>query len=245
MTGQQKRILLADDDLRIGSLVVQALEREGFAVDHLADGGEVVERVLGNGYDAVILDWMLPLRSGLDCCGAIRRESPIPILMLTARAEEADLIRALELCADDYVAKPFSMPELVVRVRSLLRRRELDRAESRREHQGAAVAAPQSAATITVDTRRREVRVEGRLVDLTGTEFDLLALLSTRPAELFTREELMRHLWQTTTPVDSRACDFHVRNLRHKIEADPQRPVHLLTVRGRGYRLVGVRTVSP
>ena len=226
------RILIADDDLHVVSVVAAALEREGYAVDHVLDGGQVVKRALENEYALVVLDWMLPARSGLDCGRAIRAESSVPILMLTARSHEMDIVRAIELCADDYVVKPFSISELVVRVRSLLRRRDLERADADRARNGAG-----DAGGVTLDTRSREASVDGRPVELTRTEFDLLALLASRPGELFTRDELMRHLWRTDVPVDSRACDFHVRGIRRKIEIDPLHPARLVTVRGKGYRL--------
>lgn len=227
------RILIADDDLHVVSVVASALEREGYAVEHVLDGGQVVKRALDNDYSLIVLDWMLPARSGLDSCRAIRAASRVPILMLTARSHEMDIVRAIELCADDYVVKPFSVPELVVRVRSLLRRRDLERTDAdEAQRDGAGTIG------VALDVRRREASIDGRSIELTRTEFDLLALLARRPGELFTRDELTRHLWRTDSLVDTRACDFHVRNIRRKIETDPQHPAHLITVRGEGYRLV-------
>jgi DNA-binding response OmpR family regulator len=231
-TDTTTRILIAEDDVHVASVVATALAREGYAVDHVADGGQLVTRILDGDYALVVLDWMLPGRSGLDCGREIRARSPIPILMLTARSDEADVVRAIEVCADDYVVKPFSVPELVVRVRALLRRRELDRADAAQAQRSV------PAGGIVLDVRRREVSVDGRPVELTRTEFELLVALARHPGELLTRDELMRQLWRTDSTIESRACDFHVRNIRAKIETDPHEPARLITVRGEGYRLI-------
>jgi DNA-binding response OmpR family regulator len=179
----------------------------------------------------LVLDLMLPRLSGVEVCRRLRAESDIPILMLTAKDGEVDRVLGLEIGADDYVTKPFSMAELVSRVRAMLRRRELDRA-------GAATAI--RVGGLQLDLARHRVRVEGRAVDLTRSEFRLLTLLAGAPERVFTRREIMQHLWQSEYVGDQRACDIHVSNIRRKIEADPRAPRRLVTVRGVGYRLAAV-----
>jgi DNA-binding response OmpR family regulator len=222
--------LIAEDEPVTAALVVAALEGEGFEVMCVADGVAALRAALGGGFDLVTLDWMLPRMSGLDVCRALRDRSDVPILMLTGRTEESDVVRALEVGADDYVTKPFSLAILVTRVRAILRRRAIDR-ESHRDGEIRTVGA------VTLDLARHEVIVDERAVELTRAEFNLLALLSSRPGETFTREEITQHLWRSETAPPTRSCDFHVRNLRRKIERDPTRPERLLTVRGAGYRL--------
>jgi DNA-binding response OmpR family regulator len=212
------------------ALVVAALEGEGFEVVRVGDGTAALEAALGGGFDLVTLDWMLPGMTGLDVCRALRERSDVPILMLTGRTEESDVVRALEVGADDYVTKPFSLAILVTRVRAILRRRALDR-EARAGGELRTVGA------VTLDLARHEVVVDGRAVELTRAEFNLLALLSSQPGETFTRDQITQHLWRSETVPPTRSCDFHVRNVRRKIERDPGRPERLLTVRGAGYRL--------
>ena len=186
------------------------------------------ERIL----DVLVLDLMLPEISGLDVCRMLRAESDVPIVMLTARDAEVDRVLGLELGADDYVTKPFSTAELVSRVRAILRRRELDRTPA----QGAVVRV----GGLELDLVRHRVRVDGREVELTPSELSLLSLLAGAPDRVFTRREIMQHLWNSTFVGSERACDIHVSNLRKKIERDPARPERLLTVRSAGYKLVPV-----
>ena len=207
-----------------------ALEGEGFEVVRVGDGAAALEAALGGGFDLVTLDWMLPGMTGLDVCRALRERSDVPILMLTGRTAESDVVRALEVGADDYVTKPFSLAILVTRVRAILRRRALDR-ESQAGGELRTVGA------VTLDLARHEVVVDGKAVELTRAEFNLLALLSSQPGETFTRDQITQHLWRSETVPPTRSCDFHVRNVRRKIERDPGRPERLLTVRGAGYRL--------
>ncbi|MCL4290865.1 MAG: response regulator transcription factor [Thermoleophilia bacterium] len=227
------RILLADDEPAIVDAVAYALGREGFEVDTVADGQAALEAARSSAYDLAILDIMMPRVSGTDACRALRAESDIPIILLTAKDAELDRVLGLELGADDYVTKPFSMAELVSRVRSILRRRELDRAES-------TTAGVRELGGIRVDLVRHLVEVDGRPVHLTLSEFKVLALLAAEPERVFTRRQVMEHLWQSPYVGDERACDVHVSNLRRKIERSPAEPERIVTVRGVGYKLVPV-----
>jgi two-component system, OmpR family, response regulator RegX3 len=225
------KILVVDDEAAIRDSVTYALEREGYEVEAAEDGEAALARARATPFDAIVLDVMLPGRAGTDVCREIRATSSVPIVMLTARTTEVDRVVGLELGADDYVSKPFSMAELVARVRAILRRRDLDRAEGGQVRRLGA---------LELDFRRHEVRVDGQRVDLTPMEFKLLALLSEEPERAYGRRELVRHLWDSDFAGDERACDAHVVNIRRKIERDPAAPERLVTVRGVGYKLVPV-----
>jgi DNA-binding response OmpR family regulator len=225
------RILVVDDEPAIRDSVSYALEREGFDVRAAADGEAGLRFAREERFDAVVLDVMLPGLSGTEVCRRLRAESTVPILMLTARTAEIDRVVGLELGADDYVAKPFSMPELVARIRAVLRRRELDRDEE---------GTYRRVGGIEIDFRRHEVRVDGVRIDLTPTEFKLLALLASDPGRAWPRRELMRHLWESEHVGDERAVDAHIVNLRRKVEADASDPRRLATIRGVGYSLLAV-----
>ncbi|MEP6978899.1 MAG: response regulator transcription factor, partial [Thermoleophilia bacterium] len=201
-------------------------------VSDAADGEEALEVARSNGFDVLILDLMLPKLSGVEVCRRLRAESDVPILLLTAKDAEVDRVLGLEAGADDYVTKPFSMAELVSRVRAILRRRQLDRS--------ATAGVVYRVGGLTLDLVRYGAQVEGRAVNLTRSEFKLLALLAAEPERVFSRREIMQHLWESSYVGDQRACDIHVSNIRRKIERDPARPERLLTVRGVGYRLVAV-----
>ena len=174
----------------------------------------------------------MPKLSGTDVCRTLRAESDVPILLLTARDAELDRVLGLELGADDYVTKPFSMAELVSRVRSILRRRELDRA--------AGTSAVRDIGGVRVDFGRHQVFADGEPVHLTPSEFKVLALLAEEPERVFSRRQVMEHLWQSIYVGDERACDVHISNLRRKIERDPANPERIVTVRSIGYKLVPV-----
>lgn len=224
------RVLLVDDERDIVEPLQYALERAGFEVETSGDGAEALERARAEPFDVVVLDVMLPGLSGIDVCRTLRGESDVPILMLTARDAEVDRVLGLELGADDYVTKPFSTAELVSRIRAILRRRELDRtAQSRSEIR---------VGGIRIDLLRHVVTVDGRAVELTPSEFRLLLLLAEEPERVFTRRQIMEHLWQTPYVGDTRACDAHVSNLRRKVERDPRHPERIVTVRETGYKLV-------
>jgi DNA-binding response OmpR family regulator len=226
------RILVVDDEQDILDPIRYALEREGFFVETALDGETGLDRARRESYDVVILDIMLPRRSGLDVCRDLRNESDVPILMLTARDDEVDRVLGLEFGADDYVTKPFSTAELVSRIRAILRRRRLDR-----EGGGGTT---RTAGGIHIDLGQHRVAVDGRDVELTPSEFRLLVLLVENAGRVFSREQIMEHLWESPYVGDARACDAHVSNLRQKIERDPRRPQRVVTVRGTGYKLVSL-----
>ena len=223
-------ILLVDDDPGVLDVVAFTLRREGFEVDEERDGPAALEAARAHSYDIVILDIMLPELSGTDVCRALRAESDVPILMLTARDAELDRVNGLEFGADDYVTKPFSSAELLSRVRAILRRRALDRANG-----GVPV---RRLGGVEIDLGRQEVHVDGERVHLTLSEFKVLALLAEQSDSPVSRRELMQHLWASDHVGDEHACEVHISNLRRKIEKDPSRPERLVTVRGLGYKLV-------
>jgi len=224
------KILLVDDDPGVLDVVAFMLRREGFDVDEERDGTAALDKARTDAFDIVILDIMLPGMSGTDVCRALRAESDVPILMLTARDAEIDRVLGLELGADDYVTKPFSTAELLSRVRAILRRRELDRANGG--------ATQRNLGGLQIDLSRHEVRVDGDRVHLTLSEFKVLALLAEQPDAVVSRKELMQHLWASEHVGDEHACEVHISNLRRKIERDPSQPQRLVTVRGMGYKLV-------
>jgi two-component system response regulator RegX3 len=211
--------------------VTYALRASGFEVDAFGDGESALEAARSDGYDVLVLDVRLPGLSGIEICRRLRSESDVPILILTAMDAEVDRVLGLEAGADDYVTKPFSVAELVSRVRAILRRRELDRAS------GGAV---RRVGSLELDVNRHEARIDGRTIRLTPSEFRLLGLLAQEPERVYTRREIMQHLWDSTYVGDQRACDIHVSNLRRKIEETPGRPQRLVTVRGVGYKLLAV-----
>ncbi len=221
------RVLLVDDEPAILHAIVYALEREGFEVDAFADGLSASE-AFDDTYDVAILDIMLPGLSGLDLCRRIRSSSSVPIIMLTARDTEIDVVRGLEVGADDYVTKPFRMAEVVSRVRAHLRRRELDRS---------ADSTVRTVGQLRIDLSRYEVTVGERTISLTPSELKLLALLASEPERVFSRRQIMQHLWDAEHVGDQHSADVHVSNLRRKLEEDPSSPRHLVTVRGFGYKL--------
>jgi two-component system response regulator RegX3 len=227
-----ERILVVDDEDAIREAIGYALRGEGYEVAEAADGEEALRAARADGYDVLVLDLMLPKLSGLEICRRLRAESDVPILLLTAKDAEVDRVLGLEAGADDYVTKPFSMAELVSRVRAILRRRELDRGASR--------LLALRVGGLTIDLARHRVEVEGARTRLTSSEFRLLALLAGEPERVFTRREIMQHLWESDYVGDQRACDIHVSNIRRKIEREPANPRRLVTVRGVGYRLAAV-----
>ena len=220
-------ILLVDDDAGVRDVVAFTLRREGYEVDEERDGQSALESGRSGRYSLVVLDVMLPGLSGVEVCRALRAESDVPILMLTARDAESDRVLGLELGADDYVTKPFSSAELLSRVRAILRRRELDRGTTVRKLGG-----------LQIDLGRHEVLVDGERVHLTLSEFKVLSLLAAQPESVVSRRDLMQHLWASEHVGDEHACEVHISNLRRKIERDPTQPERLVTVRGEGYKLV-------
>jgi DNA-binding response OmpR family regulator len=222
------RVLIIEDDPNVAEVVGRYLEREGYAVERVADGAAGLRRALDEPPDLVVLDLMLPSMGGLEVCRRLREAVPVPVIMLTARGEEADRIAGLELGADDYVAKPFSPRELTARVKAVLRRAAgtvATQAESRVLRSG----------DLEVDLVVHEVRLGGELVALTVKEFDLLAHLMRHPRRAFRREELLEQVWGFAYG-DTSTVTVHVRRLREKIELDPSAPRHVCTVWGVGYR---------
>jgi two-component system response regulator RegX3 len=223
------RVAVVDDEAAIRDAVSYALRSDGFDVDPFESGEDLLRAVEDDASpDLIVLDLMLPGLSGTEVCRRVRATSPVPIIVLTARDAEVDRVMGLEAGADDYVTKPFSMAELVSRVRANLRRRELDRT---------AQPTTRKIGDLELDLARHDVRVAGRPVRLTPSEFKVLSLLADQPDRVFSRREIMQHLWDSSYVGDQRACDIHVSNIRRKLEADPARPARLLTVRGIGYRL--------
>jgi len=228
------RILVADDEPSVRESVGYALAQEGFDVDVAVDGNDATAKLSGDGiyFDLLILDIMMPGPSGLDICREVRARSAVPIIVLTAKDAEVDKVVGLEVGADDYVTKPFSVRELLGRVRAQLRRRELDRGPLNQ-------AVKIEAGPVAIDLVRHVATVHGEPVNLTRSEFQLLRLLVGRPGEVFPRRQIMEELWQTEFDGDERACDVHISNLRQKVERDPQRPELVVTVRGVGYKFEG------
>jgi two-component system response regulator RegX3 len=225
------RVLVVEDEAAIREALAYALRREGHDVVEAGRAADARAELEKTGFDLVVLDLLLPDESGLDLCRVLRAETDVPIIIVSARGEEIDRVVGLELGADDYVAKPFSMTELVSRVRALLRRRQLDRRDT---------GAVRHVGGLRLDLATHEVWVDGRRAQLTPSEFRLLSLLATDPGRVFDRDEIMRHLWSSEFTGGRRACDQHVVALRRKLENDPRRPRRVLTVRGVGYRLAAL-----
>ena len=225
-----ERVLIADDDPGILDVVTYALKKEGYHADGVESGKSALEALRRDSYDLLILDLMMPGMSGLEVCRALRQKSRIPILMLTAKDAELDRVLGLEIGADDYVTKPFSVPELVSRVRAMLRRRHFDREE------GAELV--RTVGGVRVDLARHQVTVDGKPVQLTPSEFKLCGLLAQEPERVFTRRQIMEYLWDSPYVGDQHACEVHISNLRRKVEKDPAKPQRILTVRGVGYKMV-------
>ena len=221
-----KRILVVDDEEMIVRTVKAYLDQEGFKTYTAYDGEEALRAFNEKGPDLIVLDLMLPKLSGIEVTRKIRSTSTVPIIMLTAKASEADRVVGLELGADDYVVKPFSPGELVARVRAVLRRIDGETGAAERMVSG----------KMGIDLRSREVAVDGKPIELTPTEFDLLSYLAHHPGQVFTRLQLLREVQGYTYDAFARTIDTHVKNLRHKIEEDPKDPKYILTVHGVGYR---------
>ena len=222
-----KTILVVDDEPIVREVVVRYLQRDGYSTLEADDGDQARALLERSDPDLVVLDVMLPGADGLELCRWIRSRSELPVILLTARGEEADRIVGLELGADDYVTKPFSPRELAARVRTVLRRSQPQ------EHAGERL----SFGDVEVDAATRDVRKAGVPVQLTAREFDLLWFLARNPRRVFSRDQLMRRVWGYEAAVDTGTVTVHVRRLREKIESDPSKPRHLETVWGVGYRL--------
>lgn len=222
------RILVVEDEEKIAEIVRAYLEKEGFRVT-VAETGQKAISVLKDGFDLIILDLMLPDITGEDICQTIRRDSDLPIIMLTAKSEEEDRIKGLSIGADDYVVKPFSPRELVARVKALLRRTK-----------GAKKTIRFSRGNFIIDSSRFEVEKDGSPVILTPTEFKLLHCLAERPGQIFTRLQLVNVILGYDFEGYDRTIDAHIKNIRHKIEDNPRNPSYIKTVYGIGYKFIGL-----
>jgi two-component system response regulator RegX3 len=223
------RILVVDDEPSLLEGLTYALEREQFEVQVATDGRSALNAALTQSIDLVLLDLMLPEMSGEEVCREIRNHSDVPIIMLTAKDSERELIEGFDMGADDYVTKPFSAAELISRVCALLRRRRIDR--------GAGREMVRTVGGITIDLVNDHVTVDGRTVSLTPSEFKILALLANGPGSTFSRRQIMEHLWASRFTADEHTCEVHISALRRKIEPGPGKPQRLVTLRGIGYSL--------
>jgi DNA-binding response OmpR family regulator len=223
------RILLVDDEQAVQTLLTYPLRKEGYDVVGAADGQEALNRFSEERFDLVVLDVMLPKLDGIEVCRRLRTRSQVPIIMLTAKGDEIDKVAGLEIGADDYITKPFSVREFRSRVKAALRRGKMAGA-------GLSAGEPIKAGDLEIDFERRSVTLAGKAVQLTYVEFEILAALATSPGRVFTREMLLEHIWGDSTYRDPRTVDVHIRHLREKLEADPKNPEYLFTVRGVGYR---------
>ena len=227
------KILIVEDDRNLLDTLKYNLHKEGYEVVTAVDGAEAIEIARREKPELIILDVMLPEVSGLEVCRILRKEMTVPILMLTARVEETDKIVGLEIGADDYMTKPFSLRELIARVRAILRRAGMGEIQPGHEE-----ALPK-VGDIEIDTARHQVRKGTLTLELTPKEFDLLVFLARNRGFVFSRGQLLEKVWGYDFAGDTRTVDVHIRWLRQKIETDPNNPKHLITVRGTGYKLEG------
>jgi DNA-binding response OmpR family regulator len=222
------RILLVDDEHSVQTLLAYPLRKDGYEVVPAFDGREALDRFAEQRFDLVVLDLMLPKLDGLEVCRRLRGRSQVPIIILTAKDDEGDKVLGLEIGADDYITKPFSVREFRSRVKAALRRSEMLR--------GSATSEPIVAGDLEIDFERRLATARGEPVRLTYVEFELLASLARAPGRVMTREMLLEQVWGDSAYRDPRTIDVHIRHLREKLERDSRRPEYLLTVRGVGYR---------
>ncbi|MBA2566475.1 MAG: response regulator transcription factor [Thermoleophilaceae bacterium] len=231
MTADHPRILLVDDEQSIQTLLSYPLRQEGFEVVSAHDGEEALERAREQSFDLVVLDVMLPKLDGFEVCRELRARSSVPIIMLTAKDEEFDTVLGLELGADDYITKPFSMREFRSRIKAVLRRSER-LAAARSAEPGARVLALDG---LRIDFSKRAVEVRDEPVKLTYVEFEVLSVLARQPGHVFSRRMLLERIWGDAAYRDPRTIDVHIRHLREKLEHNPREPEYLLTDRGFGY----------
>ena len=230
MADRAPRILLVDDEQPIQTLLSFPLQRDGYEVVQASDGREALARFTEQQFDLVVLDLMLPRMDGLEVCKRLRAQgSTVPIIMLTAKSEEIDKVLGLELGADDYITKPFSMREFRSRVKAALRRAGMTQPETDDEQ-------PIDVRGLRIDSTKRTVTRNGDNVATTFVEFEILSALARSPGRVFTRDMLLSRVWGDSAYRDPRTIDVHIRHLREKIEADPKEPEYLFTVRGVGYR---------
>lgn len=228
MANGSARILLVDDEQSIQTLLSYPLRKDGYHVTSVLDGGEAVQRFEDGRFDLVILDLMLPRVDGVEVCRQLRSRSQVPIIMLTAKGSETDKVAGLEVGADDYITKPFSMREFRSRVKAALRRSRMSGEAEEKESI--------ESDDLTIDFRRRMVTLKDEEIPVTYVEFEILGALARSPGRVLTREVLLEHVWGDSEYRDPRTVDVHIRHLREKLEQDPKQPEFLFTVRGVGYR---------
>jgi DNA-binding response OmpR family regulator len=231
LADRSARILLVDDEQPIQTLLSYPLRKEGYDVVQATDGLQALERFDEQPFDLVILDLMLPRLDGLEVCRRLRSRSSVPIIMLTAKSEEIDKVVGLELGADDYITKPFSVREFSSRIKAALRRAEMSRPMEPGPDE-----APLEVLDLRIDFPKRTVRVRGAEAQLTFVEFEILSALARASGRVFTRDMLLSRIWGDSAFRDPRTIDVHIRHLREKIEREPKDPEYLFTVRGVGYR---------
>jgi DNA-binding response OmpR family regulator len=223
------RILLVDDEQAVQTLLTYPLRKEGYEVVGAMDGQEALDRFTEERFDLVVLDIMLPKLDGIEVCRRLRTRSQVPIIMLTAKGDEIDKVAGLEMGADDYITKPFSVREFRSRVKAALRRGNMAGTTLPTDE-------PIREGDLEIDFERRSVLLGSEPVQLTYVEFEILAALAASPGRVYTRETLLEHIWGDSTYRDPRTVDVHIRHLREKLEADAKQPEYLFTVRGVGYR---------
>jgi DNA-binding response OmpR family regulator len=236
MVQRASRILLVDDERAILTLLSYPLRKDGYEVVQAADGGEALSRFAESRFDLVVLDVMMPKLDGLEVCRRLRAQSSVPIIMLTAKAEEIDKVLGLELGADDYICKPFSMREFRSRVKAALRRAEMGAPPADAAQAEQVDEPPLQSGELAIDFAKRSVRVRGEHVQTTFVEFEILSALALSPGRVFTRDVLLARIWGDSAYRDPRTIDVHIRHLREKVERDAKEPEYLFTVRGVGYR---------
>jgi len=229
MADRAPRILLVDDEQPIQTLLSFPLQRDGYDVVQASDGREALNRFAEQPFDLVVLDVMMPRMDGLEVCRRLRARSAVPIIMLTAKSEEIDKVVGLELGADDYITKPFSLREFRSRVKAALRRAGMARSHLDGD-------APLVVRELRIDPAKRAVSLRGEVVPTTFVEFEILSALASSPGRVFTRDMLLTRVWGDSAYRDPRTVDVHIRHLREKLEADAKEPEYIFTVRGVGYR---------
>ena len=229
----ENKILIVEDDQNLLATLKYNLLKESYDVITAVDGAQAIETARSEKPELIVLDVMLPKLSGFEVCRILRKEMTVPILMLTAKTEEVDKIVGLEIGADDYMTKPFSMRELLARVSAMLRRVEMSKLQPASEQENLKIG------DLEIDVGRHKAFYRGSPLDLTPKEYDLLAFLARNKGFVFNREQLLEKVWGYDYAGDTRTVDVHIRWLRQKIETDPQKPKYLITVRGTGYKLEG------
>jgi len=235
MSDRAPRILLADDEQSIQTLLSYPLQKDGYEVVRASDGREALARFAEQPFDLVVLDVMMPRMDGLEVCRRLRERSSVPIIMLTAKTDEIDKVLGLELGADDYITKPFSMREFRSRVKAALRRAGMTSRQGEEQAEGNGEP-PLQRHELRIDFAKRSVRVRDEEVRTTYVEFEILGALARAPGRVFTRDVLLTRIWGDSAYRDPRTIDVHIRHLREKVETDPKAPEYIFTVRGVGYR---------